>query len=94
MTKDAQAALNEAYEAKKRGEWDNALALLREWQAYVDPALISYLRGSIWFDAGDAMLAGMFFENAHKLDPTNLSYASMFLRCLNICESQQGFARG
>jgi len=55
MTRKAQAAFHKAYEAKSRGEWDNSLALLREWQAYFDPALISYLRGSVWFDSMPAM---------------------------------------
>ncbi len=86
MTREAQRGLNEAYEAKERSEWDKALALLREWQAYVDPALVTYLRGSIWFEAGDAMLAGIFFERAHELDAANLTYASMYLHCLSVAD--------
>ena len=89
MTREAQTALNEAYEAKMRGEWDNALALLRDWQAYFDPALVNYLRGSIWFDAGDVMLAGIFFENAHQLDPTNLNYSSISLHCLSVADPKR-----
>src|SRR5437868_10356124 len=73
MTREAQIGLNAAYEAKQKGEWDKALALLREWRAYVDAALLSYLRGSIWYDAGDRATAALFFQHAYKLDPNNLS---------------------
>src|SRR5260370_42459479 len=31
MAPEAQAGLNEAYEARERGEWDRALELLRTW---------------------------------------------------------------
>src|SRR5437879_3103945 len=39
MTREAQASLNEAYEARGRGEWDRSLELLRTWRAYIDPCL-------------------------------------------------------
>lgn len=83
MTREAQSGLNAAYEAKQKGEWDKALALLREWRAYVDAALLSYLRGSIWYDAGDRATAALFFQHAYKLDPNNLSNAAMFLSSLS-----------
>lgn len=86
MTSEAQSGLNAAYEAQQKGEWDNALAILREWRAYIDPALVSYLRGSIWYDAGDIATATLFFQHAHKLDPNNLTYAAMFLSSLNSAE--------
>src|SRR5207247_7126638 len=53
MNPQAQAKLHEAFEARQRGEWDRALDLLRRWRAYIDPALVSYLRGRIWLEAGD-----------------------------------------
>jgi len=86
MTREAQSGLNAAYEAKQKGKWDEALALLREWRAYVDPALVSYLRGSIWYDAGDRATAALFFQHAYKLDPDNPSYAAMFLSSLGSAE--------
>lgn len=64
MTRAAQSGLNAAYEAKQKGEWDKALAFLRAWRAFVDPALVSYLRGSIWYDAGDRATAALFFQHA------------------------------
>ena len=83
MTREAQSGLIAAYEAKQKGEWDKALALLREWRAYVDPALVSYLRGSVWYDAGDRATAALFFQHAYKLDPNNFNYAAMFLSSLS-----------
>src|SRR5260370_15902786 len=57
MNPQAQGKLNEAYEARERGEWDRALGLLRRWGKYVPPGLLSYLRGTIWRDMGNAELA-------------------------------------
>src|SRR5437879_828042 len=69
-----QAKLNAVMEAKQRGEWDKALDLLRQGRAYIDPAEVSYLRGSIWLDAGDAATAALFLEHAANLAPANDNY--------------------
>ena len=68
MNAQAQAKLLEAFEARERGEWDRALDLLRRWQAYIEPSLVSYLRGSIWLEAGDADTAAIFYRHAYELD--------------------------
>ena len=68
MNSQAQSKLNDVYEARMRGEWDRALELLRRWGKYVSPALLSYWRGLIWFDAGDLDTAVLFLEHATKLD--------------------------
>jgi len=82
--------LNEAYEAKQRGEWDRALDLLRRWRAHiVPPELVSYLRGSIWLDAGDPATAVLFFEHAVRLDPQNENYHCLFLTALDITEPKR-----
>src|SRR5438128_7053915 len=36
LTLEAQSNLNKLLEARKRGEWDEALALLRKWRAHYD----------------------------------------------------------
>lgn len=90
MTPQAQAKLSEAFEAKQRGELDRALDLLRRWRAYIDPALVSYLRGSIWLEAGDPGTAALFFEHASDNQRDNENYLTMFLHALNI--SDQGAA--
>ncbi len=86
MNPQAQAGLSDAFEAKQRGEWDRALDLLRRWRAHIDPALVSYLRGCIWCEAGDLGTAALFFEHAFKLQPDNENYLAMFLYALNIAE--------
>ena len=79
----AAARLNDAIEARQRGEWDRALDLLRRWGAYLAPALVSYLRGSIWIEAGDLETAVFFYEHASRLEPDNGNYLAMFLHFLD-----------
>jgi tetratricopeptide (TPR) repeat protein len=86
MTPEAQAKLSEVFEAMQRGEWDKALDLLRCLRAYVDPALVSYLRGSIWLDAGDAATAALFYEHASKREHDNEKYLAMFLYALGVAD--------
>jgi tetratricopeptide (TPR) repeat protein len=93
MNPQAQAKLNEAFEAKQRGEWDRALDLLRRWQAHIDPALASYLRGSIWLAAGDPGTAALFFEHASKLNPDSENYQFLFLTALDIYDPAAGQKR-
>ena len=86
MTPQAQAKLLEAIEARQRGEWDRALDLLRRWRAYIDPCLVSYLRGSIWLEAGDPETAALFYGHAYKLEPTIGNYRAMALHSLNMAD--------
>ena len=81
-----QAKINEALEARQRGEWDRALDLLRRWRANIDRALLSYVRGSIWLDAGDPGTAAFFYEHAVNLQPDNDNYQAMFLDALNLAD--------
>ncbi len=90
MNAQAQAKLLEAFEARKRGEWDRALDLLRQWQAYIDPALVSYLRGSTWLEAGDPGTATLFYAHAYKLEPTNGTYQTMALYSLHLADPPAG----
>jgi tetratricopeptide (TPR) repeat protein len=83
MTPQASAGLNEAFEARQRGEWDRSLELLRRWKAYIAPALVSYLRGSIWSEAGDTHTATLFYEHASQLQPENGNYLAIFLHALD-----------
>ncbi len=64
-----QRKLDEAREATKSGNWDQALTLLRRWGQHVDPAKLSFLRGTVWHEAGDDRTANLFFEHASLLDP-------------------------
>jgi hypothetical protein len=64
MNAEAQRGLVAALDARRGGEWDRALELLRPVRPYLEPAVLSYLRGSIWKAAGDAATAALFFEHA------------------------------
>jgi tetratricopeptide (TPR) repeat protein len=83
MNPQAQARLNDAVEARQRGDWDRALELLRRWSAHLAPALVSYLRGTIWRDAGDLETAVLFLEHASRLEPDNANYLTFFLTVLD-----------
>lgn len=67
MSSEARSHLSDAEDARRRGDWDQALALLRNWQAYLEPARASYLRGMIWLEAGDSETAAHFLEHASSL---------------------------
>ena len=78
----AQAKLVEAFEAYQRGELDGALELLRRWSKHLPLALVSYLRGLIWLEAGDAEAAALFCEHAAQLEPQNGRYLAYYLEAL------------
>ena len=75
----AQAKLVEASEARQRGEWDLALDTLRLFGKSIAPAVLSYLRGAIWSEAGDPETAAIFFQHAARLDPNNGVYRALSL---------------
>jgi len=74
MDPQAQQQLNEALEARQRREWDRSLALLRRWRDYISPALLSYLRGSIWMEAGNPGVAAVFYGHASESDLGGIGY--------------------
>ena len=82
MSPQAQQQLNEANEARQSQEWDRALALLRQWREYISPALLSYLRGRIWEDAGYPAVAAAFFGHASESDPATANYRALYLVAL------------
>jgi tetratricopeptide (TPR) repeat protein len=86
MDPQSQAWLNEAFEARRLGDWDRVLDLLRQSRAHIDPALVSYLRGSIWLEAGDAATAALFYEHAFKLQPENVNYRAGLLNALKLAD--------
>lgn len=82
MDPDAQRHLSEALEARQRGQWDQALALLRQCKEYIAPALLSYVRGSIWAEAGVPEAATAFYAHALEGDPQNANYRAVYLGAL------------
>ncbi|MBI2808349.1 MAG: hypothetical protein HYX68_25455 [Planctomycetes bacterium] len=71
--------LPESYAARQLGEWDRALEILRMCENAAPLALISYLRGSIWLEAGDPEVASVFIEHATRLEPDSSSYRALVL---------------
>lgn len=55
---------NHFEEAIENGEWDRALELLLEWKSELKPPVLSYWRGYIWKEAGDAETAELFLQHA------------------------------
>lgn len=86
MNSQTQSKLSQAIYARKKGNWDRALALLRRCAAYLSPARLSYLRGSIWLDAGDPETAAIFFEHAVKLDPDSQHYRAILLHAIELAD--------
>jgi uncharacterized protein HemY len=77
MDPQARRKLVEALQARQAGEWDKALELFRRWGKYLDPAVLAYLRGSVWQEAGDSATAALFFAEAGRLAPDNDAKAAM-----------------
>lgn len=82
MNPQALAKLGETYEARERGDWDKALELLRQGGKQIPAALVSYLRGRIWQDAGEPKTAAVFLEHAAQLEPENENYQAVNLHNL------------
>lgn len=82
MNFQAQQELNEAFEARQNHERDRALNLLRGLREYISPILLSYLRGSIWLEAGNPDIAAMFYGHASESDPANANYRAIYLHAM------------
>jgi tetratricopeptide (TPR) repeat protein len=93
LNPQAQTRLNDAFEARQLGDWDRALELLRRWSKHLSPALVSFLRGTIWRDAGDAETAVPFLEHATHLEPDNANYLMFFLTVLDAVDPVQARQR-
>ena len=82
MTPPAEQQLDEAYEARQSQDWDRALKLLRLLQEHLSPAQLSFMRGTIWGDAGYPEVAAFFHEHARQMDPANAKYHALYLDAL------------
>ena len=80
LNPQAQQQLAEAFAARQNREWDRALLLLRQVQRSIAAALLSYLRGSIWWEAGHPQVAAEFFRHASECDPANAEYRATSLQ--------------
>lgn len=82
LNPQAQQQLAEAFEARQNREWDRALLLLRRWQKYISPDLLSYQRGSIWLESGYPHVAAEFYRHASECNPANANYRAYYLYAL------------
>ena len=89
MTQIVQAEIKKALDARNAGEFIESLNLLRKNQTYVDFAMLTYVRGSVMFDAGEFNLAVDFFRHAMVLSPNNTNYTYMWLESLSRSDSRK-----
>lgn len=83
MSQTAYAEVLEALAAKDKGEFAKALDLLRNNQTCFDLTALTYVRGSVMFDAGEFALAADFFSCVKELAPNNGNYTYMWLDALS-----------
>lgn len=96
LNPQAQARFVDIAQARQIGDWDRALELMRRWGGYLDSALLSYLRGSTWLEAGDPAMAAIFYKHALELQPGNSNYRAVYLTTLHevapsesICDAEE-----
>src|SRR3954454_20541918 len=61
QTDEVQADLRSALDAGDRRDFRRAMELLRKHAAHINPAVLSYVMGSIWGEAGEDQIAVQFF---------------------------------
>ncbi len=83
QTDDVHADLRAALEARDRKDFSRALMLLRNRSSYINPAVLSYVRGSVWGEAGEDQIAVQYFRHAAQLEPHNANYSYMELHYLS-----------
>lgn len=87
-TDEAEADLRSALDARDRRDFKRALELLRKRTASINPEVLSYVRGSIWGEAGEDQIAVTFFRRAAQLDPRNANYSYMVLHYLSQADAE------
>jgi len=89
MNDQAISQILGAVEARRQGNWDRALELLRHVAPYVDPAILSFQRGAIWREAGEMEAATVFFGYSHRLQPENPSFWALYLDALDFANPDE-----
>jgi hypothetical protein len=85
-TPDSRADLQPALLARDRQEYAQAFDLLRQLAESVPPAVLAYVRGTIWQAAGEHTIATDFFARAAHLEPENTQYADAYLHSLRLSD--------
>lgn len=89
---EAAEKMQDAYFARDACEYDRALALLRECQAYSSDAGGNYLRGTVWQRKGDPKAASVFMRRAVDLAPANSNFRAVWLHLLKEADPESAKA--
>jgi tetratricopeptide (TPR) repeat protein len=76
--------LQEAFQQK---DWDKLLEHLRRPPRFLPRSKVDYLRGRAWMEMKHPEVALLFFDNAARLDPENLSNRVLALECVKDLQS-------
>ncbi len=71
-----------AAQLRDRGQYDEALELLRQSEHEIYPPFLSFLRGRIWMELDCLDVATEFLRDAWALDKNNQNLQSMYLQVL------------
>ena len=80
---DLRSRLLEILEARDAGDSARALDLLRQNEAFLDPAVVAFMRGRIWAQAGEPEIARDFFRQARTLDSLHANSDFLWLDALS-----------
>ena len=74
--------LNAAAQLRDRGQYDEALEMLRQSENQIYLPFLSFLRGRIWMEINCLDVATEFLRDAWALDKNNQNLQSMYLQVL------------
>lgn len=84
LNPQASEGIAKSVEARRQGDWDESLRLLRRWSAYFAPADLSFERGQTLLASGDAQTAALFFEHAAQLDLNTVELWALLFHSLAV----------
>ena len=74
MTADVLNELEPILHPRTSKEYQEVFDLLRKHGGFIPAPSLAYLRGRIWMDAGEHLIAAAFLQRASELEPTNANY--------------------
>jgi tetratricopeptide (TPR) repeat protein len=77
-----QALAREQADAFHNKDWDRLLVNLRRPPRFLPRSQVDDMRGRAWLAMGHPEVALLFFDNAARLDPSNVTCHLMSLECL------------
>jgi hypothetical protein len=80
---DLRHRLKKVLEARDTGDFAKALDLLRQNEPYLDSAVVAFMRGRIWSQAGEHEIARDYFRQAKMLDSASANSDFIWLDALS-----------